>query len=60
MHYFLNVLSRYGVEWYKKLPEYSERGLQSDFNFENSDTVGNINTAIRRVLLGKDLSAVIQ
>ena len=60
LHYFLNVLSRYGEEWYKKLPEYSERGLQSDFRFEDSDTVGNINTAVRRVLLGKDLSAVIQ
>ncbi len=60
MHYFLNALSRYGEEWYKKLPEYSERGLQSDFKFEDSDTAGNINTAVRRVLLGKDLSAVIQ
>lgn len=60
MHYFLNVLSKYGVEWYKKLPDYSERGLQSDFRFEESEAVGNINTAVRRVLLGKDLSAVIQ
>lgn len=59
-HYFLNVLSKYGVEWYKKLPDYSERGLQSDFRFEESEAVGNINTAVRRVLLGKDLSAVIQ
>lgn len=60
VHYFLNILSKYGEEWYKKLPEYSERGLQSDFRFEDSDTTGNINAAVRRVLLGKDLSAVIQ
>lgn len=60
MHYFLNLYSTYGVQWYKKLPEYSERGLQSDYEFKDSDSVGRINSAIRRVVLGKDLSATLQ
>lgn len=60
MHYFLNLYSTYGVQWYKKLPDFSERGLQCDYDFKDSDTVGRINSAIRRVVLGKDLSATLQ
>lgn len=60
MHYFLNIYAKYGVQWYKKLPEFSERGLQCDFSFTDSDTVGRTNSAVRRVVLGKDLSATLQ
>lgn len=60
MHYFLNLYATYGVQWYKKLPDVSERGLQCDYNFSGSDSVGRINSAVRRVVLGKDLSATLQ
>lgn len=60
MHYFLNICAKYGVQWYKKLPDFSERGLQCDFSFTDSDTVGRTNSAVRRVILGKDLSATLQ
>lgn len=60
MHYFLNVYSIYGVQWYKKLSEYSEKGIQNDYRFKSEDTVGKINSAVRRVMLGKDLSTTLQ
>lgn len=60
MHYFLNLYSKYGVQWYKKLEEYSEVGLQNDYQFHESDAIGQINTAVRRVVLGKDMSATLQ
>lgn len=59
MHYFLNLLLKYGTQWYKKLPEYSERGLQTDYFFIDSDTAGQINTAVRKVILSKDLSTLL-
>ena len=58
-HYFLNICKIYGVQWYKKLPEYSERGLQADFRFEESEKTGRTNCAVRKVMLGQDLSAVV-
>ena len=58
-HYLLNICSLYGVQWYKKLPEYSERGLQADYKFTESETTGKTNCAVRKVMLNKDLSAVV-
>ena len=60
MHYFLNICNLYGRKWYKKLPEYSERGLQSDFKFLMRDGEGQINTAVKRVIYSHDLSASVQ
>ena len=57
MHYFLGILLKYGTEWNKKLPEYSERGLQTSYHFVDSDTVGKVNEAVRRVILEKDSSS---
>jgi len=59
MHYFLGLLTEYGEQWYKKLSEHTERGLQTDYYFKKSDTEGKINTAVRNVVLGKDLSATL-
>jgi len=59
MRYFLSALVEYGEQWYRKLPEYPGRGLQTDYYFEESESVGNINTAIRKVILCRDLSAII-
>ena len=60
MHYFIRMCTLYGKQWYKKIPEYSERGLQADFRFESSDTEGSINTAIRRVVFGNSSTSLLQ
>ena len=60
MYYFLNAAITYGRQWYKKLPEYSQKGLQADFRFqEDSDRTGNVNSAVRRIMLNKDLSTFV-
>lgn len=59
MHYFVSVAQQYGRQWYKKLPEYSHKGLQSDFKFQYSKSDGKVNTAVRRVIYNKDYSIVL-
>lgn len=60
VHYFINACSTYGRQWYKKLPDYSESGLQTGFRFEKSDSTGKVNTASRRVVYNKDMSMSLQ
>lgn len=60
MHYFLNLCRIYGVQWYKKLSDFSESGLQADFNFPETETKGCVNTAIRRIVFNSDLSSSLQ
>lgn len=60
MNYFTKICAKYGRKWYKKLPEYSERGLQSNFKFAETDTKGNVNTAVRRVCFNPDSSITVQ
>ena len=60
VHYFATMCAKYGRRWYKKLPEYSERGLQSNFQFEDSETAGQINRAVRKVIYGRDNSIIVQ
>lgn len=60
VHYFVSLVATFGRNWYQKLPEYSESGLQADFKFEETETVGKVNKAVRRVIYNPDLSARLQ
>lgn len=59
MTYFVKMCSEYGRRWWKKLPENYWRGLQSDFKFSRDVADGKVNTAVRRVVYGKDLSMTL-
>ncbi len=53
-HYFVTMCAKYGRQWYKKLPEYGEKGLQADFRFREEPA--RINQAVRRVFYHGDLT----
>ena len=53
-HYFVTMCARYGRQWHKKLADYGEKGLQSDFRFKPDPA--RINQAARRVIYKRDLS----
>ena len=53
-HYFVTMCARYGRQWYKKLAEYDEKGLQADFRFREEPA--RINQAARRVVYRSDLT----
>lgn len=57
--YFVNMCDSYGRRWHKKLPELSQRGLQSDFKFEEESGHGRINTAVRKVIYNNDLTQTL-
>ncbi len=57
MHYFVTICTVYGRQWYKKLSEYAEKGLQSDFRYTEAD--GRVNQAVRRVVYNQDLSTSV-
>ena len=59
MNYFVKMCSEYGRRWWKKLPQHPWRGLQSDFSFRHDIDDGKVNTAVRRVIYGKDLSMTL-
>lgn len=59
LHYFTNICRIYGRMWFKKLPEYSERGLQADFKFVQTDKPGLTNTAVRRIVYNKDMTTTL-
>lgn len=54
MRYFVTMCTKYGREWYKKLPEYRQKGLQSDFRFTAENP--RVNQAARRIVYSKDLT----
>ena len=58
MHFFVTISTIYGRQWFKKLPEYAEKGLQSDFRYTEAD--GRINQAVRRVVYNQDLTTTRQ
>lgn len=60
VHYFATMCAKYGRQWYKKLPEYPEKGLQSNFKFEERESEGQINRAVRRVAYNQDMSITVQ
>jgi hypothetical protein len=57
MRYFVTMCTRYGRQWYKKLPDYAGTGLQSDFRFTKTD--GRVNQAVRRVIYNQDLTTTV-
>lgn len=59
MKYFVRMCDEYGRRWHKKLPEKSERGLQSDFEFSKEEGNGHANIAVRRVIYNKDLTTTL-
>ena len=54
MHYFVTICTMYGRQWFKKLSEYAEKGLQSDFRYTEAD--GRVNQAVRRVVYNQNLT----
>lgn len=54
MHYFVTMCKTYGRQWFKKLPEYEEKGLQADFRFREDS--GRVNQAVRRIIYNPDLT----
>ena len=57
MHYFVTICTIYGRQWFKKLPDYAEKGLQSDFRYTEAD--GRVNQAVRRVVYNQDLTTKV-
>ena len=57
MRYFVTMCMKYGRQWYKKLPEYSQKGLQADFRFTADHP--RVNQATRRILYNKDLTTTL-
>ena len=58
MHYFVTMCTQFGRQWYKKLPEYDEKGLQADFRFREES--GRVNQAVRRIVYNPDLTITRQ
>lgn len=59
VHYFVNMCADYGKKWYRRLPEYQENGLQSDFRFDRRETGGRMNVAVRRIVYNADLTTTL-
>lgn len=60
LNYFIGMNTTYGRQWYKKLYAEPGKGLQSDFKFKKTDTVGKENTSVRRLLYNTDLSISVK
>lgn len=56
MHYFVKACHDYGRNWARRLPEFPEKGLQSDFSFNRRQGDGKLNVAVRRVVYNSDLT----
>lgn len=59
VHYFVTMCAEYGRKWYRRLPEYQERGLQSDFRFDRRESNGKLNVAVRRIIYNSDLTTTL-
>ena len=59
MHYFVEMCSTYGRRWYRRLPEYPAKGLQSDFEFSRRADDGKVNIAVRRIIYNSDLTTTL-
>lgn len=61
VRYFVEACSKYGRQWYMKLPESElHKGLQSNFKFGETDGAGQINKAVKRVVYSPDMSTAVQ
>ncbi|MBR2163217.1 MAG: LysM peptidoglycan-binding domain-containing protein [Bacteroidales bacterium] len=52
--YFINMCSRYGNRWMKKVDENDRAMLQSTFRFRKTDGEGYVNNGVRRIVYDKD------
>ena len=52
--YFINIVSKYGGGWKYLLEGTTAKGLHTDFKFS-----GHKNTAVRRIVYGKDFRTVM-
>lgn len=59
VHYFVTMRHDCGRRWYRRLPEYREKGLQSDFRFDRRHAEGRENIAVRRVIYNSDLTTTL-
>lgn len=59
VHYFVTMRHDCGRRWYRRLPEYREKGLQSDFRFDRRQAEGRENIAVRRVVYNSDLTTTL-
>ena len=56
VHYYVAASARFGRRWARRLPEYSHKGLQSDFRFDYDVADGKQNIAVRRIVYRPDLT----
>lgn len=59
MRYFAGTCADYGRRWYRRLPEYPAKGLQSDFEFKRWESSGKVNVAVRRIVYNSDLTTTL-
>lgn len=53
---FLKAISKYGRRWMNSLEGNTFKGLQSDFRLTEVENGGYVNTAVRRIVYGRDFS----
>ena len=58
--YFVTMCSRYGRNWFHRLPAESGHGLQTDFSFGLAPRAGQVNQAVRRVVYTPEFETVLQ
>lgn len=59
MKYFTLICSKYGRDWFKKIEEFKESGLQAGFEFKYEGE-GAVNVATNRVVYAPDFSITKQ
>lgn len=59
MKYFTEICSKFGRQWYRKLPEFPGDGLQTGFRFRETES-GMENVSVKRVIYNQDYSITIQ
>ena len=58
--YFVTMCSRYGRNWFHRLPAENGHGLQTDFSFGLAPRAGQVNQAVRRVIYTPEFETVLQ
>ena len=56
---FASLYLEYGRRWFRKMPQFNWRGLQTDFRFEPGKGKGQVNKAVRRIIYNKDYSITL-
>lgn len=55
-YYFIRMCSTHGRNWMKRIDSNQGKGLQSNFNFVQTDGNGYVNNASRRIVYGPEFS----